>query len=221
MPLSDFQVKISSLNWILSRTGSQWSFFNIGVMCSNFLVFVRMRAAAFWASCSLQSKRSEIPVKRKFPLSMREVIRAWIMVAAVSVVNIFLILFTFLIWKYTVWQIRLTCSSIHKLLSNIIPRLQALFEAWIVAESTLMSWAWILCCWYLEGILSSHHSVSAYSRTSKTLFLIYMPLHVDELTFHHWDHLNQMVCTVGYRLRKHERIIHVSEQCWQSERNKL
>ena len=46
-----------------------------------------------------------------------------------------------------------------------------------------------------------------------------MPLHVDELIFHRWDYLNQMVYTVEYHLRKRERIIHVSEQCWQLSSN--
>ena len=54
-------------------------------------------AACRQIHCNLRSERSEILVRRVFPLSIGELMSAWIMVAAVSVVKIFLILFTFLI----------------------------------------------------------------------------------------------------------------------------
>ena len=122
MSFKVFQVEMNILKSVLSRIGSQWRSFSIGVMRSNFLVFVKIRAAAFWASWSFRSKRPEMPVRREFQLSKRDVISAWMIVAAVESVKIFLILFTFLMWKYTDWHIRLACWSIHKSLSKAIPK---------------------------------------------------------------------------------------------------
>ena len=96
-PFNAFHVNRRSLKLILSRTGSQCKSFKIGVMWSNFRVFVRVRAATFGASWSLRREWSVRPVRR----DIREVIRAWIIVAALSFDKIFLILLIFLL-EYTV-----------------------------------------------------------------------------------------------------------------------
>ena len=115
--------------------GNQWSFISIDEMWSNLRVCVSIRAVTFWASWSLFSCFSVIPQSKAFPLSNREVTRAWTRVAAASLSRILRILLMFLIWKYADLQTFLMWSSIDKVLSNIIPKLRALGEAWIGVDT--------------------------------------------------------------------------------------
>ena len=91
-PCRDFHVSRRILNWILWRMGNQWSTWELGVMWSYLWVFESTWAAAFCVRWSLSRRVFEIPYKGAYPLSSREVMRAWIRIEAVSSDK------TFLIW---------------------------------------------------------------------------------------------------------------------------
>ncbi len=63
-PLSDLWTSKSTLKSILNVTGSQCKDLRTGVICSDFLVLVRILAAAFWMSCSCLMVFFGRPVRR-------------------------------------------------------------------------------------------------------------------------------------------------------------
>ena len=79
-------VSSSILKTILCWTGSQCRWWKTGVMCSNFLVLVTMRAAIFCRHWSLLMSTSGRPKKRLLQLSSRDVTKACVSCSAIPVV---------------------------------------------------------------------------------------------------------------------------------------
>ena len=77
------------LTYLLTRclTGSQWSCFKTGVMCSCRRTPVIKRAAAFWTACTRRNKLSVMPNRSEFQWSRRLEINAWTRLLVASVDN--------------------------------------------------------------------------------------------------------------------------------------
>ena len=98
LSLRAFHVISIILKATLCLTGSQWRFLRTGVMCSNFRVRDKTRAAVFCTRWSLHMRVLVIPNKSELPLSNLDVTRACIRMAADSSVRIRRMLLMFLMW---------------------------------------------------------------------------------------------------------------------------